>query len=202
MVDSGALVSVAIVVVTVTFILLILLLRAAWNIPPYQQGVLTLYGSYRGLVNPGLNFVNPLARVRVVDLRTRTVPLTPQDQLTQDGVVARVEAALEFKVTDAARAVFQVDDYLRATPALAERALCQAVAQRPLSAVQFDSAQLGAAVRDAIRPTAAGWGVQVDSVDIKRVGTVGSPSPFVGPVAPSGSTLRSGRESRGFARGE
>ncbi|MFI5414437.1 MAG: SPFH domain-containing protein [Candidatus Lutacidiplasmatales archaeon] len=193
MVDSAVLVTATGAIVIVGFTFIVLLVRSAKHVQPYQQGVLMLFGSYRRLINPGLNFVSPLAVVRLVDLRSRTMPLAPQEQLTSDGVVARIEAALEFKVVDAAKAICQVDDYAKAAPALAERVLCQTVAQRPYSAVQFNAAELGAAVRDAMSPTAAGWGVQVLSVDIKRVGSageVGTPGGGAGPL--SISNLRSG----------
>src|SRR5689334_10094943 len=55
--------------------LVIVVARSMYRIRPYEVGVLTMFGSYKRLLHPGLNFASPLAGVTRVDLRSRQSPL-------------------------------------------------------------------------------------------------------------------------------
>ena len=86
----------------------------------YQRGVLFRFGKLKGVRQPGLNLILPwIDRLVKVDLRTRTVILTPQEIITRDNVTVNVDAVVYFNVTDAERAVLQVEDYAMATEQLA-----------------------------------------------------------------------------------
>jgi len=52
-------------------VFLVLLWRSLYNIAPFQQGVVTIVGSYKGILNPGFNVVSPIAHVVYVDWRSQ-----------------------------------------------------------------------------------------------------------------------------------
>ncbi|EQD28316.1 Band 7 protein, partial [mine drainage metagenome] len=60
-------------VVIALFVLLVLLARMIYTIQPYQQGIVTLLGSYKRIINPGFNIISPLATVLKIDLRTQVL---------------------------------------------------------------------------------------------------------------------------------
>ena len=70
------------------FIIIIIVYLASVTIQPYQQGIFTVWGSYKGLLNPGYNFITPIAGVIKVDLRTQVLEVPRarghQGQLTHE----------------------------------------------------------------------------------------------------------------------
>ncbi|MGP8109776.1 MAG: SPFH domain-containing protein, partial [Thermoplasmata archaeon] len=79
-------------------ILFVLLSRMIYTIQPYQQGVVTLLGSYKRIVNPGFNIVSPLAVVLKIDLRTQVLEIPRQEVITKDNSPTNVDAIIYIKV--------------------------------------------------------------------------------------------------------
>src|ERR1700730_5576357 len=78
------------------------------TVQPYQQAIWTVWGSFKGLLNPGYNFINPIARVIKVDLRTQVLEVPRQEVITKDNSPTNVDAIIYIKVVDTPKAMFQV----------------------------------------------------------------------------------------------
>ncbi|HEV8050292.1 MAG TPA: SPFH domain-containing protein [Thermoplasmata archaeon] len=170
MVDAA---SVTLLIAVVVFVLLILLLRSARSIQPYQQGVVTLFGSYKRLINPGLNFINPVAAVVRMDLRTQVLEVPRQEVITKDNSPTNVDAIIYIKVVDAPKAIFQVQDYHVATVALAQTTLRSIIGDMELDEVLYNRERINTRLRDILDEATDRWGVRVEAVEIKEVDPVG-----------------------------
>ena len=83
-------------------------------INPNEASVLLLFGTYTGSVkSSGFYWVNPLSRMRRISLRARN--LNGQSLKVNDKVGNPVEiaAVIVWQVEDTAKAVFEVDDYIK-----------------------------------------------------------------------------------------
>ena len=160
-------------IVLVAVIILVILTRMIYTIQPYQQGIVTLLGSYKRMINPGFNLVSPLATVLKIDLRTQVLEVPRQEVITKDNSPTNVDAIIYIKVVDAPKAIFQVQNYQVATLALAQTTLRSIIGDMELDEVLYNRERINTRLRDILDESTDKWGVRVDAVEIKEVDPVG-----------------------------
>jgi regulator of protease activity HflC (stomatin/prohibitin superfamily) len=170
MVDPSVFGAISVVIILAV---LLILVRMAHGIQPYQQGIVTIFGSYKRVLNSGLNFVNPLANVVRVDLRTQVLEVPRQEVITKDNSPTNVDAIIYIKVVDTPRAIFQVQDYHVATVALAQTTLRSIIGDMELDEVLYNRERINTRLRDILDEATDRWGVRVEAVEIKEVDPVG-----------------------------
>ncbi|MGP8074715.1 MAG: SPFH domain-containing protein [Thermoplasmata archaeon] len=154
-------------------ILFVLLSRMIYTIQPYQQGVVTLLGSYKRIVNPGFNIVSPLAVVLKIDLRTQVLEIPRQEVITKDNSPTNVDAIIYIKVVDPPKAIFQVQDYHLATIFLAQTTLRSIIGDMELDEILYNRERINTRLRDILDEATDRWGIRVEAVEIKEVDPVG-----------------------------
>ncbi len=164
---------VIVILVLALIIILVLLTRMIYTIEPYQQGIVTLLGSYKRMINPGFNMVSPLSVVLKIDLRTQVLEVPRQEVITKDNSPTNVDAIIYIKVVDAPKAIFQVQDYRVATLALAQTTLRSIIGDMELDEVLYNRERINTRLRDILDEATDKWGVRVDAVEIKEVDPVG-----------------------------
>jgi regulator of protease activity HflC (stomatin/prohibitin superfamily) len=129
----------------------------------YERGVLFRFGRFIGIRKPGINLILPwIDRLVKVDLRTRTVILTPQEIITRDNVTVHVDAVVYFNVFDPERAIIQVEEYALATEQLALTTLRSVLGQSDLDELLAHRDRINERLRDIIDDhTEEPWGVMV-----------------------------------------
>ena len=163
----------ALLVIVLAVILLLIATRGIWTIQPYQQGIVTLLGSYKRMINPGFHWINPIARVLKIDLRTQVLEIPRQEVITKDNSPTNVDAIIYIKVVDAPRAIFQVQDYHVATVALAQTTLRSIIGDMELDEILYNRERINTRLRDILDEATDRWGVRVEAVEIKEVDPVG-----------------------------
>jgi regulator of protease activity HflC (stomatin/prohibitin superfamily) len=90
----------------------------------YDKEALTVFGEYRGLLEPGINFVPPfVSRTFRFDMRTQTMDVPRQEAITRDNSPVTADAVVYLRVMDAKKAFLEVDDYKTAVSNLAQTTL-------------------------------------------------------------------------------
>jgi regulator of protease activity HflC (stomatin/prohibitin superfamily) len=136
----------------------------------YERVVVFRLGRIVPLRGPGLTYVVPiLERSRLVDLRTITVDVPPQDAITKDSVTVKVDAVLRFRVVDPIKAITSVKDYEQAIDLASMTTLRNIIGQHELDELLKDRDQIDANLRKQIDAVSEPWGIDVQSVDIKAV---------------------------------
>ena len=137
----------------------------------YERGVLFRFGRFVGIRNPGINLILPwIDKLVKVDLRTRTVILTPQEVITRDNVTVHVDAVVYFNIFDPERAVIQVEEYALATEQLALTTLRSVLGQSDLDELLAQRDRINERLRDIIDDhTEEPWGVMVTLVEVRDV---------------------------------
>ncbi|WP_269844119.1 SPFH domain-containing protein, partial [Halegenticoccus soli] len=78
----------------------------------YEKRALTVFGEYRKLLEPGINFVPPfVSRTYPFDLRTQTLDVPRQEAITRDNSPVTADAVVYIRVMDAKKAFLEVEDY-------------------------------------------------------------------------------------------
>jgi hypothetical protein len=105
----------------IAFVYLFLSLRV---VRQYERGVAFFLGRYWGTKGPGLIFLPAVfAGQKRVSLRIVAMDIPPQDVITRDNVSVKVNAVLYMRVSDPAKAIIEIEDYLYATSQLAQTTL-------------------------------------------------------------------------------
>ncbi len=154
-------------------VVIFLLVRGIHLIQPYEKGIVVLFGAYQRLIDSGFRWVNPLASVQRVDLRTEVLEVPRQEVITKDNSPTNVDAIIYTKVVDPPKAIFQVQNYHVATVALAQTTLRSIIGDMELDEILFNRERINTRLRDILDEATDKWGVRVDAVEIKEVDPVG-----------------------------
>ncbi len=136
----------------------------------YERGVVFFLGKYQRTKGPGLIFL-PLgfATQKRVSLRIMALDIPPQDVITRDNVSVKVNAVLYMRVTEPARAVIDIEDYLYATSQLAQTTLRAVLGEVELDEVLSDRDKINGILKTIIDKRSDPWGIEVSAVEVKDV---------------------------------
>ena len=136
----------------------------------YERGVTFFLGRFWGTKGPGLIFLPAgLAGQKRVSLRIVALDIPPQDVITRDNVSVKVNAVLYMRVTDPAKAVIVIEDYLYATSQLAQTTLRSVLGEVELDELLSDREKINAVLKKIIDERTDAWGIEVSAVEVKDV---------------------------------
>lgn len=136
----------------------------------YEKGVIFRLGRVVGAKGPGLFLIFPgLDRIQVVDLRTVTLDVPPQDCITVDNVTVRVNAVCYYRVLDPIKAVVQIRNYNVGTAQIAQTTLRSVVGQIELDELLSKRERINDQLQTIIDEQTDPWGIKVSVVEIKDV---------------------------------
>merc|ERR1712158_344479 len=107
----------------------------------YERAVIFRLGRVKrgGAVGPGLFFIIPcMDDIRVVDLRTISFDVPPQEILTKDSVTVAVDAVCFFQVSNPMASVCIVEDANESTKLLASTTLRNILGTKTLQEILAD----------------------------------------------------------------
>jgi regulator of protease activity HflC (stomatin/prohibitin superfamily) len=136
----------------------------------YERGVAFFLGRYWGTKGPGLIFLpSGFAAQKRVSLRIVALDIPPQDVITRDNVSVKVNAVLYMRVTDPAKAIIEIEDYLYATSQLAQTTLRSVLGEVELDELLSDREKINAVLKKIIDERTDPWGIEVSAVEVKDV---------------------------------
>jgi regulator of protease activity HflC (stomatin/prohibitin superfamily) len=160
-----------IIVGIVILVLVIILLAAAIRImAEYQRIVVFRLGRLAGIKGPGLVFIIPIIdRVIRLDLRTRVIDVPKQRVISRDNVTVDVDAVVYFRITDAQKAIVEVQRYDLATSLLAQTTLRDILGQKTLDEILSQREELNKSLQAILDIGTDPWGIKISAVTIKDV---------------------------------
>ncbi len=154
----------------VGIIILIILGLSIRIVNQYERGVVFRLGRVIGVKEPGLRLIIPLVdRMVKPSLRIVTMPIPAQKIITQDNVTIDVAAVAYFKVTDAYKAVVEIENYNRAVNQIAQTTVRSVVGQYSLDEILSETAKLNTSIQEIIDTHSEPWGIKVSTVEIKDI---------------------------------
>lgn len=121
-------------------------------------------------MQPGWRLIIPIIQsYQRVDIRTKAVDVPDQEAITKDNVSARISAVIYYKVTDASKAVLEVEDFFFAVHQLAQTTMRNIVGEVELNDLLANRDKIAERIRDIVRETSNSWGLEVLSVELKDI---------------------------------
>jgi regulator of protease activity HflC (stomatin/prohibitin superfamily) len=153
------------ILVVVAVVIFLSFLR---QVNQYERGVMLTMGRFTGLVQPGWRIVIPIfQRLIKVDIRTKAVDVPDQKVITRDNVSASINAVIYYRVSDAAKATLEVEDFRYAVSQLAQTTMRNIVGSGELDEVLAERDKLSQKIRDIIDVETDKWGIAVENVELK-----------------------------------
>jgi regulator of protease activity HflC (stomatin/prohibitin superfamily) len=141
--------------------------RGLW----YEDGALRkVVGAGRYVIPPQINlgvFRTPTVEVALVDVREREQTIKGQEILTADKVAIRVSVIVQFRVTDPAAALHQVENYADRLYGDVQLAARRSLATMTLDEILTDRNRLSADILGDVSKVAATYGVTIVRAEVK-----------------------------------
>ncbi len=146
---------------------LVLLWRSIVVIAPDHQGVVTRFGAFRGILQPGFNVVHPTSVVMAVDLRDQPLRWGPESFSFPSGNVA-LSASITFRIIDARKALFQARDLPALISDQLRASLFGRIGELVPGAPEPSDFELTRAATNDLQPAFDRYGVKLVSLVVQR----------------------------------
>lgn len=151
-------------------LLILILLVSIRQINEYQRGVKFTLGKYSSTMNPGWRIVLPvIQQMQKVDIRVKAVDVPDQEAITKDNISARINAVIYYRVTDAAKAVIQVENFRYAVSQLAQTTMRNVVGEMDLDELLANRNDASNRIKEIVDELTDPWGIVVENVELKDV---------------------------------
>jgi regulator of protease activity HflC (stomatin/prohibitin superfamily) len=136
----------------------------------YDKGVKFRFGKYSGLMSPGWRLILPIIESwQRVDMRVRTVDVASQECVTKDNISIRVNAVLYYKVTDASKAILEVEHFVFAIAQLAQTTMRNIIGEFELDETLQNREKISTKIKEIVDRETDPWGIKVDRIEVKDI---------------------------------
>lgn len=136
----------------------------------YERAVIYRLGKLEGAKGPGLFFIVPcLDSVQVVDLRTVSFDIPPQEILTKDSVTVAVDAVIYYHIANPAASINNIENAAFSTKLLAQTTLRNTLGMQTLSGILTNRDEISSAMQELLDSATDPWGIKIERVEIKDV---------------------------------
>ncbi|MBP9801996.1 slipin family protein [Patescibacteria group bacterium] len=155
---------------TILAVVIFLVLISVRQINQYERGVKFTFGKFTGIMGPGWRIVWPIIQsFQKVDVRTKAVDVPDQNAITRDNVSVRVNAVIYYKVSEAEKAIIEVEDFRYAISQYAQTTMRNIVGEVTLDELLSSRDKIADRIREIVDKETDAWGLKVLNVELKDV---------------------------------
>ncbi|MBL7051706.1 MAG: slipin family protein [Nanoarchaeota archaeon] len=148
----------------------VVLLSSLKVIKEYERSVKFTLGKFSSILKPGLNIVIPILQShQKADMRVRVADVPDQEAMTGDNISVKVNAVIYYKVTDAKKAILEVEHYTYAISQLAQTTMRNIVGEVELDDLLAKRDKVAKKIKDIVDKETDPWGIKVNSVELKDI---------------------------------
>lgn len=151
----------------VVFFIIIISIR---QINQYEKGIKFTFGKFTRVMEPGWRIVLPIIQsYQKVDIRTKAVDVPDQNAITRDNVSVKVNAVIYYKVSDAPKAIIEVEDFRYAISQYAQTTMRNIVGEVTLDELLSGRDKIAERIREIVDKETDAWGLKVQNVELKDI---------------------------------
>ena len=152
-------------------ILIIIALRCVKLVTQSEVVIVERMGKYSGTYTAGLHLLIPfMDRVRAtVSLKEQTMDVPPQNVITKDNVTIRIDTVVFFQITDAKKAVYEIENLQNGIRYLTTTTIRDVVGKMDLDSTFSSREQINLQLRQILDEATDKWGCKVNRVEIKDI---------------------------------
>lgn len=128
-------------------------------------------GKFHKKLDAGFHFVVPfIDRVtKTVDLKTQVLDSVPQPVITKDNVGIDIDTVTYYKITDAFKAVYEIENLKYAISNITATTLRDVIGGLELDDTYTSREQINHRLRKELDDATGAWGVKVERVEVKNI---------------------------------
>jgi len=166
----------------IAIVLLVIAVKTIRIVPQATVMLIERLGSFHHLAQNGLNILWPFidkpravywtnARpgITSIDLREQYIDLPPQPVITRDNVTIHVDSVVYWQITDATKAVYEINDLVGGIVQLTITGMRAVMGEMDLDHTLSQRDQINAKLRLILDEATDKWGVKVTRVDVKNI---------------------------------
>ena len=151
-------------------IVLFIIVISIRQINQYEKGVRFTLGKFTSIMEPGWRIVWPIIQsYQKVDIRIKAVDVPDQNAITRDNVSVKVNAVIYYKVSDAPKAIIEVEDFRYAISQYAQTTMRNIVGEVTLDELLSSRDKIAERIREIVDLETDAWGLKVNNVELKDV---------------------------------
>ena len=137
---------------------------------PTEEGIVEFLGKYSRTASAGFNWVIPrLHKMYRVNITERRVDIDPQSIITKDKLNAVVDGVVYYKVDDAQKAIYNVNNFAMSVPSLAKTTLRAVIGKMTLTEANENRDTINEEVEKILSIEVSKWGIDVVRVELQRI---------------------------------
>lgn len=158
------------ILLTILFLAIIVVIVSIRQINQYQRGIKFTLGKFSSVMEPGWRLVWPIVQSsQKVDIRTKAVEIPDQKAITRDNVSITVNAVIYYKISDASKAILEVEDYKYAIFQYAQTTMRNIVGEVTLDELLASREKIADRIRQIVDIETTAWGLKVQNVELRDV---------------------------------
>ena len=150
--------------------ILILLAISVRQVNQYERGIKFQLGKYVKMLEPGWRIVFPIIQsMTKVDVRIKAVDVPNQEAITKDNISASINAVIYYRVTDAAKAIIEVENFRYAVSQLAQTTMRNVVGELDLDELLSKREEASKKIKEIVDTLTVPWGIEIENVKLKDI---------------------------------
>ena len=156
--------------IVIAVIVLILFSMSLKKVNQYEKGLVERFNAYEKTVEPGLRMITPFVeRMLRVNMREQVIDVPPQEIITEDNVLVTIDAVIYYKVVDARRALYEIEDFELAIVKLAQTTLLNIVGEMSLDVCLTSREKINVELRTVLDQATDKWGTKVNRIELQKI---------------------------------
>ena len=157
-------------IVLIVFFVAALFVLGIKIVRPVEVGIVEFLGKYSRTANSGFNWIVPgLFKMYRINITERRVDIDPQSIITKDKLNAVVDGVVYYKVEDAQKAIYNVNNFASSVPSLAKTTLRAVIGKMTLTEANENRDTINEEVEKILSIEVSKWGIDVVRVELQRI---------------------------------
>ncbi len=157
-------------ILLIGFFVVVFLALGIKIIRPVEVGVVEFLGRYSRTATSGFNWIVPvLFKMYRINITERRVDIDPQSIITKDKLNAVVDGVVYYKVADAQKSIYNVNNFQASVPSLAKTTLRAVIGKMTLTEANENRDKINEEVEKILSKEVTKWGIEVVRVELQRI---------------------------------
>jgi regulator of protease activity HflC (stomatin/prohibitin superfamily) len=158
------------IILYAVFFALIIFASGVKILRPVEVGIIEFLGRYSKTASAGFNWIIPfLSKMYRINITERRVDIDPQSIITKDKLNAVVDGVVYYRVEEAQKAIYNVNNFATSVPSLAKTTLRAVIGKMTLTEANENRDQINEEVEKILSKEVTKWGIDVVRVELQRI---------------------------------